>query len=126
MTLAGSLASSALAHHADIRASVDCQGTVTYTAEAWNDRNTSARTNPNVGVWASYDGGATYTQVGSGRFGSDNNFQFSGTFSIGSSSSVMLKVQAIARWGNDAAPGDARYTTVTKSGDVRYYRVRHQ
>ena len=99
--LAGWLASSALAHHAEIRGSVDCQGTVTFTAEAWTDNNitTAARTNPDVRVWASTDGGATYTQVGSGHFGSDNNFQFSGTFSIGSKTSVILKVQAVPPLG---------------------------
>ena len=37
VTLAGWLASTALAHHPEIRGSVDCQGTVTFTAEAWTD-----------------------------------------------------------------------------------------
>ena len=126
MTLAGWLASGALAHHAEIRGSVDCDGKVTYTAEAWNDNDitTSARTNPNVGVWASYDGGATYTQVGSGRFGSDNNFQFSGTFSIGSNLSVRLKVQAIANWGNGSGPGDGQVHDGDKERQLHDVHVR--
>ncbi len=117
LTLAGWLASTALAHHPEIRGSVDCQGTVTFTAEAWTENNitTSARTNPDVSVWASTDGGATYTKVGSGHFGSDNGFKFTGTFAIGSKSSVKLRVQADAPWANGAAPGDTRYTTLTKS-----------
>ena len=100
MTLAGWLASSALAHHAEIQGSVDCQGMVTYTAEAWNDNNIteSARTNADVGVWASTDGGP-YNPVGTGQFNKDNGFKFSGTFSIGNASSVILKVQAVRPLG---------------------------
>ena len=69
---------------------------------------------PGRQVWASTDGGATYTQVGRGHFGSDNNFQFSGTFSIGSKSSVMLKVQEVANWAKERHPMRPRYLTVTR------------
>jgi hypothetical protein len=119
MALAGFIATPALAHHSEVRGSVDCQGTVTFTAEAWNasGATTAQRTNSDVRVWASTDGGATYTEVARGRFGSDNNFRFSGTFSIGSKSSVILKVKEIASWANGSAPSGARYATVTKSSN---------
>src|SRR4051794_11500685 len=89
--MAGWLASTAAACHSEIGATIDCSGKVSYTATAWNgsDATTKSRTNTDVRVWASYDNGTTFTQVGSGHFGSDNSFSFSGTFSAGAASTVV-------------------------------------
>ena len=87
---AGWLASTAVACHSEISADINCNGVVSYTATAWNgsDATTSSRTNSDVRVWVSTNGGATFTQVGSGHFGKDNDFTFSGTYAAGSAASV--------------------------------------
>ncbi len=115
---AGWLASTAAACHSEIDASINCNGVVSYTATAWNgsDATTSSRSNTDVRVWASTDGGQTFTQVGSGHFGRDNDFSFSGSFAGGSANSVVVKVQEVANWGNGDAPAPARTITVTKQG----------
>jgi hypothetical protein len=115
---AGWLASTAAACHSEISANINCNGVVSYTATAWNDSDatTVSRTNNDVRVWASSDGGQTFSQVGSGHFGQDNGFSFSGSFSAGAANSVIVKVQEVAKWGNGDAPAPARTTTVTKQG----------
>ena len=116
--MAGWLASSAAACHSEVTATIDCSGKVSYTASAWNSTSasTASRTNPDVRVWASYDNGTSYTQVGSGQFASANGFSFAGSFSAGSASSVIVKVQEVARWGSGDSPGAAHYVTVAKQG----------
>lgn len=115
---AGWAASTAMACHSEIDASINCNGVVSYTATAWNgsDATTASRTNSDVRVWASTDGGRTFSQVGSGHFGRDNGFTFSGTFSAGSASSVVVKVQEVAKWGNGDSPADARVVDLSKQG----------
>ena len=114
---AGWLASTAVACHSEISADINCNGVVSYTATAWNgsDATTISRTNSDVRVWASTNGGQSFTQVGSGHFGKDNGFTFSGTYAAGSASSVIVKVQEVAKWGNGDAPAPARTITVTKA-----------
>jgi hypothetical protein len=116
--MAGWLASTAAACHSEVSATIDCDGKVSYTAAAWNssDASTKSRTNADVRVWASYDNGASYTQVGSGHFGTDNGYSFAGTFSAGSAASVVVKVQEVARWASGDSPGPPRYVTATKQG----------
>ena len=115
---AGWLASTAVACHSEISADINCNGVVSYSATAWNgsDATTISRTNSDVRVWASTNGGQSFTQVGSGHFGKDNGFTFSGTYAAGSASSVIVKVQEVAKWGNGDAPAPARTITVTKQG----------
>jgi uncharacterized repeat protein (TIGR01451 family) len=117
LCVAGWLASTAAACHSEISASIDCNGVVSYTANAWNEAGatTAERTNSNVQVSASSDG-RTFSPVASGHFGRDNNFSFGGTFSAGSASTVWVKVQELANWGNGEAPAAARIVQVTKSG----------
>ena len=118
LSAAGWLASVAVACHSEITAGIDCSGTVTYTATAWTSSEATdiSRTNTDVRVYASFDGGSTYQQVGSGQFVKQNGFTFSGSFPAGSASSVKVKVLEAAHWGNGDAPGEARYATVTKPG----------
>src|SRR6476661_4457648 len=113
---AGWLASTAGACHSEISADINCNGVVSYTATAWNDSDatTISRTNNDVRVWASTNGGQSFTQVGSGHFGKDNGFTFSGTYAAGSAASAIVKVQEVAKWGNGDAPAPARTITVKK------------
>jgi hypothetical protein len=115
---AGWLAATAAACHSEISATIDCNGVVSYTATAWNgsDATTISRTNSDVRVWVSTNGGQSFTQVGSGYFGKDNNFSFSGTYAAGSASTVVVKVQEVAKWGNGDTPAPARTVTVSKEG----------
>lgn len=116
LVLAGWLVSTAAACHSEIAASIDCQGNVSFTATAWTgpDANTTSRTNSDVRVWASTDNGSTWKEIAKGRFGSDNGFSFSGTFAAGSATTVWVKVQEVARWGNGDAPAAARSVKLTK------------
>jgi hypothetical protein len=115
---AGWVASTAMACHSEITASIDCNGVVSYTATAWNGSDATAvsRTNSDVRVSVSTNGGQSFTQVGSGHFGKDNNFSFAGTYAAGSASTVVVKVQEVAKWGNGDAPAPARTVTVSKQG----------
>jgi hypothetical protein len=115
---AGWLASTAVACHSEISADINCNGVVSYTATAWDgsDATTTSRTNSDVRVWASTNGGQSFTQIGSGHFGQDNGFSFSGSYAAGSADSVIVKVQEVANWGNGDAPAPARTITVTKPG----------
>jgi uncharacterized repeat protein (TIGR01451 family) len=115
---AGWMAATAVACHSEIAASIDCNGVVSYTATAWDgsDATTISRTNSDVRVWVSTNGGQSFTQAGSGHFGKDNGFSFSGTYAAGAASSVIVKVQEVAKWGNGDAPAPARTATASKQG----------
>lgn len=104
------------AHHAEITATINCAGLVTFTATAWAGPNNASRTNDDIGVWVSKDGGAFLLLENDAYvFGPDNGFSFTDTYAAGSAATVTVKVQALEDWGNGAAPGDPRQTTVTKS-----------
>lgn len=110
------LASVAAACHSEITGSLNCSGTVSYTASAWNasGATTAQRTNSDVRVWASTDSGQSYVQIGRGSFSQSNNFQFSGTWNAGSAAAVVLKVQEVANWASGQAPEAPRYVTVAR------------
>jgi len=113
LSVAGWLASEAAACHSEIRATLDCNGAISYTATAWNDSGatTAQRTNSNVAVWVTING---QTQTQTGHFGSDNNFSFSGTLSAGSAQSATVYVQEKAKWASGDSPEAARSVTVTR------------
>jgi hypothetical protein len=113
LSVAGWLASEAAACHSEIRATLDCNGKISYTATAWNDSGatTAGRTNSHVDVWVTTNG---QTQTQTGHFGSDNNFSFSGTFAVGSAQSATVYVQEKANWGTGDSPEAARSATVTR------------
>lgn len=108
----------ASAHHAEITASAACaEGggwTVSYTSTAWaGDGSEASRTNPDIAIEASVDGGAA-SQVGSGAFNAANSFTFGGTFHVDEpASSVDVTARVLGTWGNEAGPGDVRTTTVS-------------
>lgn len=123
VALAGlvALATPASAHHPEITGSVGCDGTVTFTATAWSgsaDDPVRSRTNPDVRVHRSTDGGRTYgTEVARGSFSRTNGYTFSGSFPAESTEPVRLRVKAYASWANGAGPGDARYVTLQPPTD---------
>jgi len=108
----------ASAHNPEITASVDCEGLVSYTAVSWAGGATdAARTNPNIGVWYSTDGGATFTQLPhepAHQFNAGNGFEFSDSFQLPAPlpAAVIVRAQAQANWGDGAGPGSARQTEV--------------
>jgi hypothetical protein len=103
----------ASAHHPEITGSVDCTGKVTFTVRAWSGPDAPSRTNPDVRVHRSTDGGRTYTTpVGSGAFTTANGYSFSGSTTTTGTEPVRLRVQAYANWGSGAAPGEPRYVTL--------------
>jgi hypothetical protein len=94
----------ASAHNSLITVSLACNGTASYTATAWNGPTTASRTDSDVRVFSSTDNGTTWTQVGTGQFNQADHFSFSGTFSVGSSNSVRMRVQEFADWGDGTKP----------------------
>src|SRR5438094_8142317 len=84
----GWMAGVASAWHADITASLDCNGLVTYTATAWQGPDSASRTNSDVRIAVSYNNGGTFTEVGHGAFTSSNGYSFSGSFSAGTATSA--------------------------------------
>jgi hypothetical protein len=102
--VAGWLVSAAAAHFSDVVATMDCSGATSYTATAWPGPTAASRTNADVRLYASYDGGVSFAQVGAGAFAAPA-FSFSGSFSAGAAASVLVKVQEVANWGDGNAPG---------------------
>ena len=98
------LAPSAFAHHGRISGNMDCQGTVTFTASAWQSTSTLGKTHNDVRVYVVQANGATVNpaqQVGTGQFKSSNGFAFSGSFAVPVLvNSVKLNVKEIGPWGN--------------------------
>jgi hypothetical protein len=109
--VAGWLVSAAAAHNSDITASMNCSGTVSYVATAWAGTTPASRTNADVRVSSSLNGGA---QVGAGAFTPANSFSFAGSFAAGSATSVTVTAKEMANWGDGAAPGGPRTVTATR------------
>ena len=115
VTLTAALAGIVAAHHANVTAEMDCDGLVTFTSTAWNGETAASRTNPDIGVWYSVDGGP-FTELLNVDyyFGPDqvpNPFSFTDSIELLGAESVTIKVQAQANWGNGSGPGDSRQAT---------------
>ena len=106
------------AHHADVTASMDCDGLVSFTVTAWNGPTNASKTNPDIGVWVKKDGGAFVELTSSDYFfAASNGFSFSDTYDAGDASTVVVKVQAQANWANGTEPGESRQATATAPQD---------
>ncbi|MCU0267863.1 MAG: hypothetical protein MUF83_04365 [Acidimicrobiales bacterium] len=105
---------SASAHHSEISGSADCDGLVTWTAEAWNGSTEAERTNGSVKVWYRIGGGSA-VDVATGSFNKANGYQFDGSFTWpdAGATSLVLYVQEQQNWANGAGIGSARSTTVS-------------
>src|SRR5262245_37025344 len=106
LTLAGVLASVAAACHAEISASMDCNGHITFTTTAWDG---NPRSNDNISVDASNGLGSR-----SGSFSRGNGYSFGGSFDAPSGvNSVTLTTHAHAAWGGYQWDNGTRSVTVT-------------
>ena len=98
----------AAAHHPAVTATMDCNGTVSYTVSAWVTNDDSARTFTGVKVYAGS------TLVGTGNFTSADNFSFSGTFTVAAGvNSVVVTAKTDGTWGDG-------YTGVDQTSDTAY------
>ncbi len=108
---------SALAHHARISGSMDCQGTVTFTASSWQSSSTLGRTHYDVRVYVVQANGVTVSpaqQVGSGQFKSSNGFAFSGSFAAPALvNSVKLNVKEVGSWANGTGSSNGNHSEST-------------
>lgn len=99
-----------------ISAKMSCDGTVDWTASAWNGPTPDSRYNPDVLVSISFDHGFTYKRVAERAFDQSDNYQFAGLYPAGSAYSVVLRVQELANWpaaGGDV-PGPPHYAKATR------------
>jgi LPXTG-motif cell wall-anchored protein len=116
VVLLGLFAVAAYAHHVDVVASVHCDPLrVEYTATAWDGPSEASRTNPNIGVWYSVDGGATFVKLPNSpahAFNAANNFSFSDSFTLGDPppATVIVRTRAQAAWADGNGPGQQRET----------------
>jgi uncharacterized repeat protein (TIGR01451 family) len=102
----------ASAHHAEVTASIDCDSMVSFTAEAWAGSGTPgtpqwalSRTNTDVRVWYTVDGGPQITVADGQAFNQANNFQFSGSFQAPAAGTIRVFAQAETNWANGVAGG---------------------
>ncbi|MEP7202497.1 MAG: hypothetical protein ABI894_07805 [Ilumatobacteraceae bacterium] len=101
----------ASAHHSNIAASVDCNGTVSWTASSW--ATGPSGTNPDIRVTKTV--GSTTTSVQNGAFNNANNYQFSGTFPWPSgAASIIVTSKPYAPWGNGVVSNTGSSVTITK------------
>ena len=104
----------ASAAHADVVATADCSGNVAYAVTAWAGLPTApdspgasdrSRTNPDLELQVSLDGGEFRPAVQHLRLDADNRFTASGTFSLPEDArpdTLVVRTVARAPWGNGA------------------------
>jgi hypothetical protein len=117
VAMTAALAGIVAAHHADISAQMDCDGVVTFTSTAWNGPTNASRTNPDIGVWYSVDGGPFTELLNVDYFFGPDHFSFTDSLELPGATFVTIKVRAQANWGNGTAPGDARQATAFAPND---------
>ena len=114
--------SAAFAHHPEISGDQTCDGTVHFTATAWNDEGATKerRTNNDVRVkLMEVDGGATIAEFRD-HFGPDNDWTFSGQQKLDHPREIVIKVTAKPKWGPNqdlAEPNTTRRTRVAPPGE---------
>jgi hypothetical protein len=119
-------ATAAGAHHAEVTASANCSGVVSFTDAAWEGQGAAgsvereqSRTNPTIEVaWGTGGEAGSFTvlpQKPEYRFGADNGYDFADSFSPGAAagSVVTVRVRALAPWANGAVDTQSRYATAT-------------
>lgn len=115
------LATTAYAHHPEITASADCDGVITFTSEAWASTNEDQRTNPDIRISVSTDGGPFVDLPANAAYHYDaaNDFQFTDTFTPTAGwTTVNVRATAMAPWASGAGAGDRRTSnTVTPLTD---------
>ncbi|MCU0311985.1 MAG: hypothetical protein MUE36_13695 [Acidimicrobiales bacterium] len=114
-------AAPAFAHHSEIEAGADCDGLVSWTAEAWIDSTPTQqeRTNQNVRVWYRVGNVAVPSgnpvapaagdvEVATGAFNIGNGYSFGGTFPMpADQTTITVFVQEQGKWGTATPPTGA-------------------
>ncbi len=110
-TLVPAFAGIVSAHHSNIAASVECSGTVSWTATSWS---TGAEgTNPDIRVNLTVNG--TTNEIAQGHFDSANNYQFSGTFQWPSGANIItVSSIPVGVWGNGVVSNAGGSVDVSK------------
>jgi len=113
--------SAAFAHHPEISGDQTCDGTVSFTAVAWNEEGLAPerRTNNDVRVRIMEVDGGKIAEFDD-HFGPDNGFTFSGQHHLDQAREVVIKVTAKPKWGPKedlAEPNTTRRTTVSAPTD---------
>jgi hypothetical protein len=107
------LPTAAWAHHPLLKASVDCEGVLTFKAWAWKGQGEGealekSRTNDDIRITLhTKDGPAEGVEIAKGAFNKDNNFSFSGTHELDAviTEEVVVRATAKVNWANGAGPG---------------------
>ncbi len=121
-------ATAASAHHADITASANCSGVVSFTASAWEGQGApgsaeleGSRTNPTIEVaWGTGGEAGAFTVLPhkpAYHVGADNGYAFSDTITpapaLAPGTVVTVRVRAAAPFANGVVDGQFRYATAT-------------
>jgi hypothetical protein len=121
-------ATAASAHHAEVTASANCSGVVSFTSTSWEGQGApgspdleASRTNPTIEVaWGTGGDSGAFTvlpQKPAYRFGADNGFTFSDTITpspaLAPGTAVTVRVLAAAPFANGIPDGQPRYATTT-------------
>src|SRR6185312_15624349 len=93
----------ALAHHATVTATLDCNGKITYTVTSWEGK-TRDNGGVNTSVVLKDSLGNTFPSP-PGQFNDADNYQFSGTFTIPTSVTTDTLTPFTGRWGDGQAGG---------------------
>jgi len=105
----------ALGHHADVFASLDCEGKVSYTVNDWADGYAAT-----FDISYAVDGSASYTLVGPAAFTAGNDWTVTGSFTVSTSvTSVVVRVNGFV-WANGTnAPGPWYSSPATRPTDCK-------
>ena len=104
----------AFAHYATVTATLDCNGTISYTVSSWEKRS-SNNGGVNNSVVLKDSLGNTFPSP-AGQFNDADGYQFSGTFTISTSVTSDTLTPYTGTWGDGLAGGlYSKYaTTVTR------------
>lgn len=113
LALGVAFATAAYAHHPEITASSNCDGTVTFVSEAWESSNPDQRTNPDIRISVSTNGGpfVDLPAKPAYHYNAANDYQFTDTFTPAAGwTTVSVRATAMASWASGASAGDSRTT----------------
>ena len=118
------MAGTASAHHSEIKAEVNCNGLVSWTATSWEPNYYADHRgeNPDVRVYLQIEDEAK-VQIATGEFTAANNFRFSGTFTWPMddtnhlASYVYVSSKPMGTWGNGNTSHDGQSVKVYAPSD---------
>ena len=97
----------ALAHHPEVEADQNCDGTVTWSAEAWANDDPDRRVNHRIEIRVFGAGlPAEGKVIKIGEFTEDNDYAFGGSHRLDEPGEVTVRATSLVRWGEDEDRGD--------------------